>query len=149
MAEFSAELAQLGQQLGDIAAKFSALQAKSQSQAKAKEKERVTADAPHARLGSSSRSSGGGDSASRQSAQRLEAVLERGISLVTDGSENEGPVRPQLYPGGSHQPTARLDQLEHDKWDQTQVLDALKLDTFEGFYNLAMQVLVLAMVRWR
>ena len=128
MAEFQHELHILGKQLGDIAAKFNSLQAHAKA-----DQQRVH-DAKSA------------ESRNAQSAVRLEAVLERGISLVTDASENEGPVGPQLYPGGGHAPAPRLDQLEHDKWDQTQVLDALKLDSFEGFYNLAMQVLVLAMV---
>ena len=81
----------------------------------------------------------------RQDSGVIRAVLARGISLETDNSDGDTTAtRPTLYPR-SHAPAPRLDALEHADWDKTDVLDALRLDKFEGLYNLSFLVLVFSL----
>jgi hypothetical protein len=143
--DLNVELQALAKQLGDVAAGLSALHARSAAAAAGP---KAAAPARHDAAPVAAATASSAQQHNHRASGRLEAVLERGISLVTEGSEAEGPTRPRLYPAGGHAPAPRLDQLEHDQFDKTEVLDALKLDSFEGFYNLSMQVLVLALVRF-
>lgn len=130
--DISQELLTLAQHVRQLSNHVSSLSAKVQSQRDASEL--VT--------------TAGGDGKHHQrteSTRRLQAVIERGIALATDASDNDAPIRPELYPGGGHRPQARLDALEHSRWDEGPLLDTLKLESFEGFYNLSMQVLALAL----
>jgi hypothetical protein len=68
----------------------------------------------------------------------------RGLSVETTGSSDaDADMRPALYPE-SHKPKPSVDALEAHQWAETQVLDALRQDSFEGFYNVAMLAMVFA-----
>ena len=66
--------------------------------------------------------------------------IRRAPSLAEITSEDDAMnLRPTLYP---HPPRPQMDSLEESQWDG---LDALKLDTFQGFFNLSMLLLVFAL----
>ena len=73
--------------------------------------------------------------------QHSSGFKARGLLVETDNESDAVPPRPLMYPSSHHVPAPRLDALEYSKWDQLDSLDALKLDSFEGFYNLAMLAL--------
>lgn len=51
--------------------------------------------------------------------------------------------RPAIYP---HAPETRKDSLEANRWAETELLDALKLESFEGFYNLSFVMLAFSLL---
>ncbi|RYG52916.1 hypothetical protein EON67_00035, partial [archaeon] len=67
--------------------------------------------------------------------------ISRSMSLESMTSDEEHTLRPTQY---AHKPEARLDGLEAENFSETKMLDALKLQSFEGFYNLAMFILFFA-----
>lgn len=72
-------------------------------------------------------------------------ALKRAMSLEAATSEDEGLayVRPSHY---KHKPENRPDTLEAEGWHETPLMDALRLDSFQGFYNLALFLLVFAIM---
>jgi MBOAT, membrane-bound O-acyltransferase family len=72
----------------------------------------------------------------------IDAFLSEGIVLEQASSEDEFSLtRPSLYP---HKPTPRLDALEKSRFKFE--MNSLKLDKFEGFYNLAFLLLSTALL---
>lgn len=74
--------------------------------------------------------------------RRLQAP---GDEVDTDVSAPRPPkrLRPKLYP---HTPTARLDKLEENGFEELVLMDALKIKGFEGFYNLALFMLAFSLI---
>lgn len=68
--------------------------------------------------------------------------LARPLSLTLPVSPHVSPYL--LRSLCSHRPAPGLDALEQLSWDTTDTLEALKLESFTGFYNLAMMVLLFA-----
>ena len=86
-----------------------------------------TGNAPAAPLRVASSSSSQDEASSR---------LSRTRSLADVASDEDASnLRPTLYP---HPPRPQNDSLEESHWDG---LDALKLDSFQGFFNLSMLLL--------
>eukprot|EP01138_Halocafeteria_seosinensis_P001402 gb/GECG01001438.1/.p1 GENE.gb/GECG01001438.1/~~gb/GECG01001438.1/.p1 ORF type:complete len:450 (+),score=55.47 gb/GECG01001438.1/:1-1350(+) len=64
----------------------------------------------------------------------------QGKSAADGSRSNERrATRPAMYP---HEPHPREDALERHKFHETDLLEALRLETFQGFYNLAALLLV-------
>jgi len=67
------------------------------------------------------------------------------VKVETEGGADEKPKskRPTHYP---HRPEARADELEKHRFDELELLDALKIESFEGFYNLSFILLMFALL---
>ena len=72
---------------------------------------------------------------------RLSSSLPSPRGLPSDDESPRPPARPSLYPN-SHRPQARLDGLEARRWGEREILDTLRLEAFEGLYNLCSMLLV-------
>ena len=73
---------------------------------------------------------------SQSSQDEASSRLSRTRSLADVASDEDASnLRPTLYP---HPPRPQNDSLEESHWDG---LDALKLDSFQGFFNLSMLLL--------
>lgn len=73
---------------------------------------------------------------SSSSQDEASSRLSRTRSLADVASDEDASnLRPTLYP---HPPRPQNDSLEESHWDG---LDALKLDSFQGFFNLSMLLL--------
>lgn len=72
------------------------------------------------------------------------SVLKRGLSIEAPSSEDDNSyLRPAHY---THKPESRLDGLESQAWSETPIFDALKLDSFQGFYNLSLFLLSFSLI---
>lgn len=81
-------------------------------------------------------------SSSSQGSLSRTAAVPSALALDTASSDDDSHyVRPSHYP---HAPASRLDALETNNFSETPLMEALKLDSFSGFYNLALFLLFFA-----
>jgi hypothetical protein len=66
----------------------------------------------------------------------------RSASPTGSALEDDEHMRPSLY---SHKPQRRLDEFDRASFEGQSVLDALRLRSFEGFYNLSFLLLCFAL----
>jgi hypothetical protein len=134
----------MDEQLKAISAQLESLQAHVRSLADKAAEERASADGSASKLPGDKQKQGSPTPTPDENAINSRALVARSMSLEAFSSEDDSLLlRPAKYP---HAPAARLDGLERERFGEQEVLDALKLESFEGFYNLAMLLLTFAMV---
>ena len=68
-----------------------------------------------------------------------------GISVEEPLSAHEAPARPALYPA-RFGPRARLDALDAHRFGERALLDELRLDAYQGLYNLCALLLIVTLL---